>query len=242
MEVSKKSKKKTEKQSLIDNIFKPDDNGKSEWVPIGILIENDLWSAKSNGNQRNGKFLNDKRYNWDSKRLNNNQRGKVLEIRTTGFDKNRLKDNNRPIRTDIRNDFKNRTCILCRSSCGIIPDHKNDLYNDPRVLNSNTQTKEDFQPVCNACNLRKNKVMTKTKKENKRQPPPDMIRIPFGIDFTIGDETFNPTDINAMIGTYWYDPIDFIDKALTMKLKEKDEEILSLKNKLNDIKITESEE
>ena len=109
-------------------------------------------------------------------------------------------------------------------------------------LNSDTQKKEDFQPICTACNLRKNKVMTKTKKENKRQPPPDMIRIPFGIDFTVGNETFNPDDINAMVGTYWYDPIDFINKALTMKLKEKDEEILSLKNKLKEIKITESEE
>ena len=61
-----KTKKITEKQSLIDDIFKPDNNGKSEWVPIEILIKNDLWSAKSNGNQRNGIFLNEKRYDWDS--------------------------------------------------------------------------------------------------------------------------------------------------------------------------------
>ena len=31
-----------------------------------------------------------------------------------------------------------------------------------------------------------------------------------GIDFIRGDETFDPEDPNAMIGTYWYDPIEFM--------------------------------
>ena len=32
---------------------------------------------------------------------------------------------------------------------------------------------------------------------------------PFGVDFTIGDANFDISDINAMVGTYWYDPVDF---------------------------------
>lgn len=237
-----KTKKKTEKQSKIDSIFKPNKVGVSDWVSISKLIESKLWSEKSNGNQRNGIFLEDARYNWESERLNNKPKGKILKLRTIGLNNNILKGHERPIRKDIKEYCKNSTCVFCRTSCNIIADHKNDLYNDLRVLNLDTQTQDDFQASCNACNLRKNKVNQKTKQENKRQPPPDMIRIPFGIDFTVGDETFDLKDINAMVGTYWHDPIDFINKALTMKLKDKDEEILSLKNKLKDIKITESEE
>ena len=89
-------------------------------------------------------------------------------------------------------------------------DHKNDLYNDPRVLNSNTQTKEDFQSLCNNCNLRKRAVALKRDKEKKRQPPtPDILSINMGINFTNGNEYYDPSDPNALVGTYWYDPIAF---------------------------------
>tara|TARA_B100001094_G_C18181926_1_gene801421 strand:+ start:363 stop:1088 length:726 start_codon:yes stop_codon:yes gene_type:complete len=230
---------KKSKREIIDNVFKPDKNGESKWVLIEILIENNLWSKKSNGNQRNGIFLGDKRYNWDSQRLNNISNGKILSLRTIGFNNDKLKGHNRHLpRKDIKDYYKGKTCVFCRSSTNILLDHKNDLYNDIHVLNSDTQRKEDFQPSCNACNLRKNKVDTKTKKENKRQPPPDHIRIPFGIDFTVGDETFDRNDINAKVGTFHYDPIEFVEKALKLKLKEKDEEILSLKLKLKEMEKT----
>ena len=32
---------------------------------------------------------------------------------------------------------------------------------------------------------------------------------PIKVDFVEGDETFDETNINAMVGTYWYDPIQF---------------------------------
>ena len=32
----------------------------------------------------------------------------------------------------------------------------------------------------------------------------------FNIDFTSGNEDYDINDINTMIGTYWYDPIDFM--------------------------------
>jgi hypothetical protein len=34
----------------------------------------------------------------------------------------------------------------------------------------------------------------------------------FGIDFVEGDDSFDPNDINAMVGTYWYDPVEFMKK------------------------------
>ena len=33
----------------------------------------------------------------------------------------------------------------------------------------------------------------------------------FGIDFTKGTEDFDPSDIDAMVGTYWYDPCAFME-------------------------------
>ena len=115
----------------------------------------------------------------------------------------------RPIRTDIIKHWKKFSCLHCGTKKTIC-DHKNDLYNDARVLNTQTQTKEDFQPLCNNCNLRKRTVSLKRDKEKKRQPPtPGILSISGGINFTRGDEDYDPSDPNALVGTYWYDPIAF---------------------------------
>lgn len=42
----------------------------------------------------------------------------------------------------------------------------------------------------------------------------------FGIDFISGDETIDFNDIDALKGTYWYDPVEFmkyIKSAFTIK-------------------------
>lgn len=115
----------------------------------------------------------------------------------------------RSIRQDIKEFHSHFPCVKCGNKKTIC-DHKNDLYNDPRVLDINTQTKDDFQSLCNGCNLRKRAVSLKRDKEKKRQPPtPDILSINGGIEFTKGDETYNPQDVNALVGTYWYDPIQF---------------------------------
>ena len=45
----------------------------------------------------------------------------------------------RPISKEIDKIIKLRSCVVCGSSSEIITDHKNDLYNDERVLNVKTQ-------------------------------------------------------------------------------------------------------
>jgi 5-methylcytosine-specific restriction endonuclease McrA len=115
----------------------------------------------------------------------------------------------RPIRHDIKRHYKRLPCVKCGTR-NTVCDHKNDLYNDPRVLNTTTQTLDDFQPLCNNCNLRKRAVALKRDKEKKRQSPTlDILSINGGIKFTSGDEKYDPNDPNALIGTYWYDPIQF---------------------------------
>lgn len=123
--------------------------------------------------------------------------------------KNTEDSKKRPIKNTIKHYHRKFPCIICGTK-NTVCDHKNDLYNDKRVLNTLTQTVEDFQPLCNNCNLRKRTVSLKTIKEKKRQPPPPVIlAMNGGIRFTSGDENFDPDDPNAMVGTYWYDPIAF---------------------------------
>ena len=115
----------------------------------------------------------------------------------------------RYIRKDIRASLKGLTCVFCPVKSVEI-DHKNGLYNDDRVLNSKTQCIDDFQPICKHCNDLKRQIV-KTMKETGKRPPATSIPSlkSYGIDFTTGNEHFDPKDVNAMVGMYWYDPVKF---------------------------------
>jgi hypothetical protein len=133
----------------------------------------------------------------------------------------------RPIRKDIKQYHKQFNCVFCDASKTIC-DHKSDLYNDKRVLNTKTQTKDDFQSVCNSCNLRKRAVCIKTRMTKTRYGATNIPHLkPFGIDFISGDETYDKNDPNALVGTYWYDPVAFMEgvyqKLTETKLSESEE-------------------
>jgi hypothetical protein len=132
---------------------------------------------------------------------------KILYIGIFGF---KNKEKNRTIREDIKAYHKKIPCVACGKKTGLECDHKNDLYNDPRVLNIRTQTKEDFQSLCSSCNCQKRQVIKKCKETGKRYGATNIPALKiYGIDFIKGDDTFDKNDINAMVGTYWYDPIAF---------------------------------
>jgi hypothetical protein len=130
-----------------------------------------------------------------------------------------LKEQNklRPIRSDIKDYWVKFPCVFCGLKENLVCDHKNDLYNDSRVLNTKTQTKEDFQSLCNKCNLIKRQVSKETIRKKKRYGATNipMFKV-YGIDFIEGDDTFDPDDINAMKGTFWYDPISFNEGVRNM--------------------------
>ena len=50
-----------------------------------------------------------------------------------------------------------------------------------------------------------------------RQPPPPSIRL-LGIDFTQGDLKIMIQMINAMVGTYWYDPEAFMTEVSSYQI------------------------
>lgn len=121
----------------------------------------------------------------------------------------------KPIGRRIRNYFKDQSCVACGSNSNLEIDHKNGLYNDPEVLDIKTQKIEHFQVLCKHCNDQKRQTIVFTKKYNKRYPASKipMLKV-FNIDFTDGDETFNPIDKDWAVGTYWYDPVKFMQDLL----------------------------
>ena len=203
-----KNQKKSKKKQMVDSIFKPDINGISEWKTREELDNTPLGLSK-NGNCRYGKFYQDSRYIWEKRR---GKGRKVLAIRTAGFDLNNIDRLKRPIRKDIREHHITNGCVVCGSRSDLIIDHKNDLYNDERVLKLDTQLISDFQCLCNHCNLQKRQVAKDTRKSGKRYKATNIKSLnTFGIDFISGDESFDPNDPNAMVGTYWYDPVAFMN-------------------------------
>ena len=110
---------------------------------------------------------------------------------------------NEGIRRDIVKAITSLPCASCGTLTGIECDHKNDLWihNDPRIGHKEQQTFEDFQPLCKHCNDVKRAVLSKTIKEQKRQPAPGFSHLPF----SKGTSAFDKTDPDWFVGTYWGD-------------------------------------
>lgn len=120
-----------------------------------------------------------------------------------------------PIRVDIKQLYQQQACCVCGSMSELVCDHKNDLYNDPRVLSTETQKPEDFQSLCNHCNLQKRQISKVTRSTGKRYGASQIPSLrSLNVDFILGDDNYDVKDVNAMVGTYWYDPKAFIETAL----------------------------
>ena len=124
------------------------------------------------------------------------------------------KKSSRRIRSDIRKELEKNPCSLCGTLSDIEIDHKNGLYNDPRIDDIKTQTVDDFQALCRHCNLVKRQVIKKMKETGIRPKATDHPMFKhLGIDYLSGDETYDPNDPNALVGTLWYDFVFFNTKA-----------------------------
>ena len=200
--------KLSKKQMEVESLFNPDIDGKSRWVTRKEISENEILDWGKNGAARHGVYFGDKRYIWEKE-----GKGMIKALRTVGFSDNELYGASRPIRPDIEKHHKSMGCVVCGSHSDLVTDHKNDLYNDLRVLDRKTQTIEDFQCLCNHCNLQKRQVSKVTKETGKRVGATTIPSLAiFGVDFVEGDENIDESDVNAMVGTYWYDPVEFMKK------------------------------
>ena len=205
---TKKKRKITKKQEAVDELFQPDIYGHSEWIKREQISENPILDWGKNGAARHGVYFSDNRYIWEKQGARS-----ITALRTIGFSDNELYGATRPISANIHKYHKKIGCVVCGSHSDLVTDHKNDLYNDPRVLDSKTQTIDDFQCLCNHCNLQKRQISKMTKETGKRIGATSIPSLSvFDIDFVEGDENFDEKDINAMAGTYWYDPVEFMKK------------------------------
>jgi hypothetical protein len=116
----------------------------------------------------------------------------------------------RPIRKDIDKAIKLHPCVSCGSKTDIICDHKNDIYNDESVLDTATQTIEDFQPLCNHCNLQKRQIFKEEVRDQRIYSAKNMQKYQiFPFEFPWEKKAFDVKDLTTKKYTYWYDPVEF---------------------------------
>lgn len=200
--------------------------------------------------------------NKKTKTYSENEDEKINEIEIKKFQENnkgvgiigimvhsiRINDNSeRPINKNYNDYYKNLPCVTCGSNSDLIVDHKNDLYNNELVLNTKTQKKEDFQTLCNHCNLQKRQICKKEKETNKiysglNIPMFEVFKDePFvnNNKFDWENENLDIKDKDSKKTSFWYDPVQFvinIKNMYTTKIKSQEEEINRLKEELNKFK------
>jgi hypothetical protein len=119
----------------------------------------------------------------------------------------------RPINKAIHKNIISESCVVCGSNSDIICDHKNDLYNDPRVLSTTTQEITDFQSLCNHCNLQKRQICKEEDRNQKIYSAKNMKRYrQYTFEFPWEKKVFDKTDIYCKNDTYWFDPVEFENK------------------------------
>jgi hypothetical protein len=162
----------------------------------------------------------DIKYSWDPENqeideiqtilpTNTNEKGNAIKYMFIFGEQNLSAG--RPIGKNIRDALGNSPCVACGTTSNIEIDHKNGLYNNPRVLCLSTQTVDDFQPLCKHCNDQKRQTYKKMKETGVRYGATSIpIFKMLGVDYIKGDSSYDINDPDTMIGTYWYDPVAFV--------------------------------
>ena len=216
----------TIKESLEDKVLRLTENC-TKVLSLDVIKENDLWWG---GNGVGDRWAN-KKFNYStifSKKVTDYSENEedsipvetLKQFRETVSSQSgilgiyvhskRTNVETRPIREDILLAIKKMACVSCGSHSELVCDHKNDFYNDPRVLDRATQVLDDFQSLCTHCNLQKRQICKKEKEtgmlHSAKQIPKYAV---FDFEFTWEKKTFDLSDKDCKKGTYWYDPIEF---------------------------------
>ena len=121
----------------------------------------------------------------------------------------RLNIQKRPIDKKIHKEITSKSCVVCGTN-ETICDHKNDLYNDEQILDTKTQLIDDFQPLCNHCNLQKRQIYRLEQKNGKIYSAKNIQRYKvYDFEFPWEKKNYNMLDIRCKTDTFWYDPVKF---------------------------------
>ena len=141
----------------------------------------------------------------------NKKKNKIAGIIGIYVHSKRTNIKKRPINKTIHKQITSgATCVVCGTSSDIVCDHKNDLYNDDRVLDVKTQTLEDFQPLCNHCNLQKRQICKEEELSEKLYSAKQIARYrQYDFEFPWEKKPYDRGLSSCKVDTYWYDPVEF---------------------------------
>nr|WP_240146234.1 HNH endonuclease [Helicobacter pylori] len=114
---------------------------------------------------------------------------------------------NQNIRQDIKNHYKQQCCAMCGAhgnseNTQIEVDHKDGCKDDSRVSDSNTQTFDDFQALCKACNDKKRQIC-----KNAKKVAIDLMQQKFLAIIILSMK--GEAEYDGCVGCYQYDPIQY---------------------------------
>lgn len=202
-------------QELFLELAQPNENGISRWVYtsefVGRYSSLELLNGLSWG--RKSSTLA-KTYNVETDK-SITPGNKIDRIRLNGFNTCHTSTYTQSIRSDIKQEISKQRCVILGTnrSCDhkTEVDHKDGRKDDSRVMNTSTQTLEDFQPLSKPANDAKRQFCKECKETNLRY---DAKKLGYTISFTKGN--INYTDEIGCSGCFWYDPIAF-RKELVLK-------------------------
>jgi hypothetical protein len=170
------SRRMTRKEKVLE-LFKPDQNGKSDWVSIDSVIAADIGWTK-NGNLRRGIAFGLDEYHWETERRSG-PRSEVTALRMVGF--NQDESFKQTISANVKLHFT--TVLHCNFSLLPIPpqdreiDHRYGHKNHPdyiEIYKSKEQKKEHFQLIHRSLNLQKREMCKQCVETNRRPEHPEL--------------------------------------------------------------------
>lgn len=191
------------KAYLFVKLAKPDAEGKSRWVSKDEFNEEYSSLMFKNGADWCRKESTIAKYYYvEFDKSITSGRG-IDRIRLNGFKREEDRIGSQTIRSDIKNYYKNKRCVILYTSNPEV-DHKNGWKNDT-AMDTKTQKFEDFQPLSKAANDAKRQFCKECRRTNKRF---DAKKLGYPISFYKGGENHDGNS-NGCIGCFWYDPLEF---------------------------------
>lgn len=124
--------------------------------------------------------------------------GKVYSVRLDGPND---KKKSHYIRPDIRKEINKKRCAVLDTSVNLEVDHKNGRYDDSRIIPTEKQSVDMFQPLSKPVNDCKRQHCKRCQQTKKRY---DARNLGFSVGWICGDE-----NTSVCAGCYWYDVAAF---------------------------------
>jgi len=199
------------KHELFIQLAEPNEDGISRWVNtsefVGTysvleLLNGLSWGRKSSTLARTYNVETDKTVTAGVK---------IDRIRLNGFNTSQASSISQSIRADIKREIASKRCLVLGTnrSCDhkVEVDHKDGRKDDLNVMNTSTQSVDDFQPLSKPANDAKRQFCIECKDTGYRY---DAKKLGYTVSVTEGSLVYE--DELGCTGCFWYDPVAFRQK------------------------------